>query len=65
MNWILSNWLRKKKFEKFFTRVEEDFFENDKYRAYLEPKILESLKKPARLSQSVRRASFWLVFVSL
>ncbi|MBV7296621.1 hypothetical protein [Enterovibrio paralichthyis] len=58
MNWILSNWLRKKKFEKFFNRVEEDFFENDKYRAYLEPKILESLKetgevKPKRASRIV------------
>lgn len=44
MKWILSNWLRKKKYEKFFSRVEEDFFKNDKYRPYIEEKILESLR---------------------
>lgn len=58
MKWILTNWLQKKKYEKFFTRVEEDFFSKKKYNVYLEPRILESLKaagetKPKRASRIV------------
>lgn len=58
MKWILTNWIRKKKFEKFFARVEEDFFDKKKYSPYLEARILESLKesgetKPKRASRIV------------
>lgn len=58
MKWILTNWIRKKKFEKFFTRVEEDFFNKKKYAPYLEQNILGSLKeagetKPKRASRIV------------
>ncbi|KXF83213.1 hypothetical protein [Enterovibrio coralii] len=58
MKWILSDWIRKKKYEKFFNRVEADFFHNEKYRPYLEPRILSTLKdsavqKPKRATRIV------------
>ncbi|MDD1779685.1 hypothetical protein LRP49_00625 [Enterovibrio sp. ZSDZ35] len=55
MKWILSDWIRKKKYEKFFNRVEEDFFKNKKYRPYLEDRILSTLKNSAE--QKPKRAT--------
>ncbi|WP_028022596.1 hypothetical protein [Enterovibrio calviensis] len=58
MKWILTNWVQKKKYEKFFDRVESDFFGNDKYQAYLEDRILETLRdsgdiKPKRAAKII------------
>ncbi|WP_407333816.1 hypothetical protein [Enterovibrio sp. 27052020O] len=58
MKWILTSWIQKKKYEKFFDRVESDFFNNEKYHNYLEPRILDSLRdsgdiKPKRASKIV------------